>query len=279
MLLCIGDLVEDVLVLLPVPPAAGTDTTCSIERRRGGSAANVAEAAVGAGGSARLLARVGNDDLGDRLVLGLASVGVDTRFVQRGARTGSIVVLVDAAGERTMLTDRGASADLVPDPAALDDVAAVHVPAYGLDRAEPMVALAEQRGLVRSVDASSVGLLRVAGARWWRDRFSSLAPDVLFADGGEAAFLGLDEEPLSGVPLVIVKDGSRPARILRSGQPPVLVPAEPVSTVVDTTGAGDAFAAGWLVATMAGADAHQAVVQAHHHAARAVAQVGAGVDP
>ncbi|MCU1376169.1 MAG: hypothetical protein JWO68_3455, partial [Actinomycetia bacterium] len=195
MLLAVGDLVEDVLVVLPGPPNLGTDTTCTVLRNRGGSAANVAVAAASVGGPARLLARVGADDLGDRLIAALDGDGVDTAYIQRVGATGSIVVLVGTDAERTMLVDRGASAELEADLAALDGVTAVHVPAYGLDRAEPMLDEARQRGLLRSIDASSFGMLRQAGPGFWRHRFGELAPDVLFADAGEAALLGIVDEP------------------------------------------------------------------------------------
>ena len=277
MLLTVGDLVEDVVVVLPGPPSPGTDTTCRIVRSRGGSAANVAAAAVAAGGRARLLARVGDDPLGEQLCAELAAAGVDLQHVQRSGRTGSIVVLVDPAGERTMLTDRGASAQLAPDVAALEGVGALHVPAYSLAVARPLFDAARERGILRSVDASSVGLLRELGREHWRAVLGALGPDVVFADAGEAAFLGLDDRPPPGVPLAVVKDGPRPARVLRSGRGPVEVPATPVTEVVDTTGAGDAFAGAWLVATLAGADVEEAVRRAHGHAAQVVGHAGAGV--
>src|SRR6478735_7210944 len=113
----VGDLVEDVVVWVDGPVEHGTDNPATVRRAPGGSAANVAAAVARAGGRARFVGRVGDD--GDGLVARLIADGVEA-LVQRGGRTGTVVVLVEPEGERTMFPDRAASADLAAiDPAWL----------------------------------------------------------------------------------------------------------------------------------------------------------------
>ena len=133
MLVAVGDLVEDVVVWpaglaagqaggqAAGPARHGTDNPAVIHRTRGGSAANVAafaRAAAPAAVPARFIGCVGADPAGDVLCAELAGRGVDVR-VQRRGRTGTIVVLVDGDGERTMYPDRAAAAELTEVPAFL----------------------------------------------------------------------------------------------------------------------------------------------------------------
>ena len=167
----VGDLLEDIVVRLASTPALGTDTPARIERRRGGSAANVAACAAQAGVPVRFIGSVGDDDLGDRLVGDLAADGVDVR-VQRRDRTGSVVVLVGPDGERTMLPDRAAAMMLADvDADWLDGVTWLHVPSYSL-LSEPigssvlaMIKAARLRGVKVSVDVSSVAVVEQFGVR------------------------------------------------------------------------------------------------------------------
>ena len=163
MLAVVGDLLEDIVVRIGSPPALGTDTPAHIVRRRGGSAANVAACAGRAGAPVRFIGRVGEDELGERLVSNLTADGVDVR-VQRHGRTGAVVVLVGPDGERTMLPDRAAATELGDvDTAWLDGVTWLHVPSYSL-LSEPIgttvreliVALRRAGGQL-SIDVSSVG--------------------------------------------------------------------------------------------------------------------------
>ncbi len=286
MLGTLGDLVEDVVVWLDAPIRRGADTPARVFRLRGGSAANVAAqaAAISPPGSVRFLGQVGGDDAGHRLVSDLEAAGVRV-CVRRAGRTGTIVVLVEPDGQRTMLPDRGTAVELDSVPAAwLTGLGVLHVPAYSLE-AEPLAAAARSAaravaaaGGEITVDASSVSVIDGLGPARIRELLVELAPAVLFANGDEAARLELGDQPPPGVGLAVVKHGAEPARLLRPGCRPEHVPTLPLpaGTVLrDTTGAGDAFAAGFLVAWRGGADAVDAARAGHRQAAATLALPGA----
>jgi sugar/nucleoside kinase (ribokinase family) len=273
----VGDLVEDVVVWPSGPVRHGSDTPSRVVRARGGSAANVAAAAAPYVPS-RFFGCVGADPLGDRLLASLTAAGVEVRAQRRG-RTGTVVVIVDSDGERTFLTDRAAAADLgrLP-PAELDGVGLLHVPAYGLDggrtgvTVRALLADAAARGLPVSLDASSWAVLRAIDDVV--DVVRRVRPLVLFANADEARELPL---PLPGT-TVVVKDGARPTTVLLAGGGTLEVPVPAVDGVRDSTGAGDAFAAGWLSATMEGRDGTACVQRAHELARSVLATPGASAD-
>ena len=281
----LGDLLEDVVVHRRSGVRADTDTPCDIRRRRGGSAANAAVAAAGAlgPGRVRFFGRVGADALGDSLVEELATGGVQP-CVHRGGRTGTVVVLVGAGGERTMLTDRGACAEFDGYEAAwLDGLAILHVAGYSLldepaaSVARRMIDDVRRAGGAVSVDACSVGAIADAGVAAFRETLAEVAPDVLLCDAGEASLLEATGGHRHLAEVVVVKDGPRPTRLYsgpgglaggREGgfdgeaiRPPLL------DGVEDTTGAGDAFAGGLLAARLAGNTWPEAVAAGHTTAA------------
>jgi sugar/nucleoside kinase (ribokinase family) len=278
MIVVIGDLVEDVVVRLHDAVAPGDDTEATIERRPGGSAANAAMAAVALGGRARLVVALGDDDLAGRLSGQVRDAGVDVAAsVVVGGRSGTIVVLVDGSGERTMLTDRGCSASLAALPTGWDDgMTALHVPMYAL--AEPAMALAVRRaaatarslGATVSVDVSSARLVGQLGGRApVLSAIAELHADVVIANDQEAEALDLLGQPPPW-PMTVVKRGASPAVVICGGER-LEVPAEALPRVVDSTGAGDAFAAGLLVAIGRGASPGDAVRAGHRCAASMLA--------
>lgn len=273
MLATVGDLVEDVVVRVTDPVNVASDTEARILRRRGGSAANVAAAAAELGHPVRFLGQVGADPIGAALVDDLARAGVDSSLVRRAGRSGTILVLVDATGERTMLTDRGACSELSgAEPAWLDDVSTLHVPMYSL-AAEPLatttrtlISLAHGRDVAVSIDLSSVTLIERLGVAEVLAVLDESRPAVVFANRDEAAAVGL--RGAVGGSVTIVKRGAAPALVYDADRRHV-VPTEPVDDVIDTTGAGDAFAAGFLTADWR-ADVVDACRAGHRAAARAL---------
>jgi sugar/nucleoside kinase (ribokinase family) len=207
--------------------------------------------------------------------------------VQREGRTGTVVLLVATDGERTMFPDRAASAELADvDPAWLDGVAWMHAPAYGFER-EPMrgellrlAALARGAGVRTSLDASSTGLITGLGGDVALELVRSIAPDVLFANEDEAALLGLAGGGTLAASLartVVVKHGPLPTDVIEGGELAARVDVPPVSGIRDLTGAGDAFAAGYLLAMLAGQGPETAVQAAHLLASRVLRVPGASL--
>lgn len=274
----IGDLVEDVVVWTTAPARRGTDNPATVHRTRGGSAANTAVLAA-ADVPTRLVCRVGTDPTGTALVDQVRAAGVDVQAQYEG-RTGTVVVLVDPDGERTMYPDRATAADLahVPDP-WLEGTVVMHAPAYGL-MDEPMAsALVDAADRVRraggevSIDLSAASLIESYGVTAFRALLERVAPEVVLANADEAA--AIDLAAMTPWRVFVVKDGPRPARVLERGHEWVSVPAAPVEVVRDTTGAGDAFTAGFLPARMRGAGLVEAVQAGHRRAASILGTPGA----
>ncbi len=277
MLVVIGDLVADLIVLGGASLERGTDNPAEVRLTRGGSAANVAAAAASRH-PVRFIGRVGDDTLGRALVSELEATGVDVR-VQCAGRTGSIVVLVDAVGERTMITDRGAAAELdAIDPTWLDGADWVHLPLYGFASARSSKAVrdasarAAARGARVSLDLSSVAAMRELGRHELTRIMAELRPHVVFANEDEArtaAELGLNP---AGV--YVVKRGGSPVHVTDDAET-VEVPVERVGDVLDSTGAGDAFAAGYIAGLVQGWDLERAARFATAVGATCVTALGA----
>jgi ribokinase len=247
MLVCsIGDLTLDVVVRLAAPIAAGGDTDAEITLSTGGQAANVAAWAAALGASARFVGKRGGDDAARLAAAGLARRGVEVLGPSDG-RNAVICSLVSQGGQRSMAADRGAAVALTADeldPSWLTGCDHLAVSGYALMReparsaAARAVALARGEGASVSVDLSSWSAIRDAGAAEFRRTVEALEPDVVFANEAEKQILG---GALAG-PTWILKRGAAGCSFDGDERP-----ALPVDRVVDTTGAGDALAAGWIV--------------------------------
>jgi len=242
----LGDLTLDVVVRLSGPISVGADTESRIALGPGGQAANVAAWAAALGARARFVGKRGADDAG-RLAQGaLAARGVDVVGPSEG-RNGVVCSLVSPGGERSMASDRGAAAELRADEIEaswLDDCDHLFVSGYALMR-EPArgaalgaAEIARVHGAAVGVDLSSWSDIRHAGPARFREALERIAPDVVFANEDEVRVVG---GPLPG-PAWILKRGERGCSFDGDERPAV-----PVAEVVDTTGAGDALAAGWIV--------------------------------
>jgi sugar/nucleoside kinase (ribokinase family) len=279
----VGDLVEDIVVWSQSDLRHATDNPSRITRTRGGSAANVAALAALTGTPTRFIGRVGDDPLGRQLIAVLQAHGVDVR-AQRAGRTGTIVVLVDRSGERTMFPDRGAAGELDEIPYDwLESLQILHATSYSF-AAEPaagatlaLMATARASGIELSLDASSTGLLEDLGVASYLEFVSAVRPTVFFANASEAALLDLDS-PLFAGTMTIVKNGSESTLVRAPDGTRVAVPVTVVDDVRDATGAGDAFAAGFLGARLAGDGIAQAVGAGHALAAAVLRSPGAALD-
>jgi sugar/nucleoside kinase (ribokinase family) len=284
----LGDTALDVFVRPDADAAPGTDTPGLVRVAPGGSAANVAVWAARLGASTAFIGAVGDDYAAGFLRADLEREGVIVHLQRLPAATAAVAVLVDGRGERTMIPDRGAALLLAPSmirESMLPQDCWLHLPAYSLfeaplaDAALHAVDLCRAAGGRVGLDTSSVGPLRSYGRERFLDLLDRVGPDVLFANDGEAAFLsGLDDAEQGSqilqryAPVVVWKLGAAGA-LARSDH---LVRARGLDVpVLDSTGAGDAFAAAFTVAHAQNAPLETALDRANHLAAAVVQHIGA----
>jgi sugar/nucleoside kinase (ribokinase family) len=236
----IGDLILDVVVLPNRPLAPDADTPATIRLSAGGQAANVAAWAGALGATSRLICKRGTDASSQLVAAELARHRVEICGPVEDGRGGAVVSLRDSDGQRTMASDPGLAALLDAselDPSWVGSCDVLHVSGYCLFRegmAEAAVEAARHAPRV-TVDLASAPDIERVGARRFAARLQALDPDLVFATEAERhAVPGLDAT-------WVIKLGARGAQF-----PEGLYPAPSVA-VVDTTGAGDALAAGYLV--------------------------------
>lgn len=285
-ILCIGDLALDVISQLKEPINYGNDTASKISSHPGGQAANVATWITRTNSKAHLVARTGNDPVGFALISDLDKYGVEhLNLMHSGRPTGVVVILVDANGERTMFPDNGANADLeVTDLPALDGFDGVYLSGYALldfrsrDAILAMIKRIKAAGKPIFFDPTTTGAMKIVSREEVLTWVSLM--DGILLNSEEALYLGqatdvaLAEENLAQItPLVVIKLGSKGAMAI-NGKERARVSAV-TTNVVDTTGAGDSFAAGFIPSWLETSDLTQALSAGAALAAKCVSSVGA----
>jgi ribokinase len=266
----LGDLVLDVVLAPADRLETGTDVPGRVALCQGGSAANTARWLGRLGARTVLISAVGRDAPGRALVDAVRSDGVVAR-VRRvpGRRTGRIGVLVTSGGERSFVADRGAADALAPadlQAAWFKGADLLHLPAYSL-LGEPLgtagreaIRLARAVGALVSIDLASVGPLLRGGRQAALALVRGLTPDLLFATKVELHGLvgsggSTSARALELAPVVVVKRGPKGATVLIRAEGPTAALRFDVATrplaAADTTGAGDAFDAGFIAEWLA----------------------------
>lgn len=285
----VGDVVNDIVVVPRGPIRTDTDTDARVQPRPGGSAANTAAWAGSLGAGVDFVGVVGSADADYHAETLRLSGVVPYVHAEPGMPTGSIVLIVEGQS-RTMLTDRGANAalraDLLTDE-ILAEAGVVHVSGYtimkdhGRGAPRAMIAHTLDRGVPVSIDPASTGYLTDYGvARFLEEMrgveliFPNLAEGALLAGEPESEPDRIGTALLEHFPTVVLKLGIAGAMLFRRDHPVVEFPAPRVQQFVDPTGAGDAFAGGYLAEWMRSGDAETAVRTATLAAARAVMLIG-----
>lgn len=281
----LGDLALDVVLRAEGRLAAGTDVPGAVALRPGGSAATAARWAARLGARAVFVGAIGRDGLGRRLADSMRADGVRAHLVRGVARTARIGVVVEAQGERSFVADRAAADELRPEALRPAWFAAdvLHLPAYSflsdalLPASLRAVELARSSGALVSVDLASRGPLLSHGRREALRRLERVAPDLMLGNETEIAVVAAARGPralLDLAPIVCVKRGAEGCALWArspSGGADVIdleVFAARLSAN-DTTGAGDAFDAGFLIAWLDGRAAGLGLAPALRRAALA----------
>ncbi len=246
----LGDAAIDVIVEPARLEVPDDDVPAAIRLEAGGQASNVAAWCSHLGGSAGVISVLGDDPAGRLIREMLASRNVAVMGPPGTGRSAVIVSLVGPGGRRTMLSDRGASATLTAEdlnPEWFAGARWLHLSGYSLfgpRGPEPAIAaagLAAAAGARVSVDLSSATLLAGLPRARVRGLVADVRAEVVLGNELEVAAAGHLR-----VSELVVKRGAAGCRVIAGGAS-VDLPGVPPAAVRDSTGAGDAFAAGWLL--------------------------------
>jgi ribokinase len=286
MIVALGDLMLDIVMRSDQPVQPGGHCHAEAHLSPGGSAANFAVWAARLGADVGLIAKVGDDLLGQALLDDLEREGVQNGVVVSKENTGLTLALEGLYDQRTMLAARGAVSMLQIgdlDWSLLERADLLHVTAYSFFEDRPREATlaamrrVKARGKLLSLDPSAHGYLRRVGP----EAFLALANgvDMVFPNLDEARALTDEREPqrvmqalLCSFPVVAMKMGAEGA--MAGADDTVIHHPGFAVPVVDTTGAGDAFAAAFVVNWLAHHDLAAALSEGNRIAAGVVQVAG-----
>lgn len=286
-ILCIGEVNLDVVAVIESEINYGSDTAAKVSTHGGGAGGNVAAWLRIAGAQSHMLARIGQDAAGLAIRSEFDRLGVTYSEIDvAGAPTGIVVVIVDKNGERSMFPDKGANSGLkLSDLPELSGFNAAYISGYALldPKSRPgilqMIGKVKAAGLKIYFDPATVGGMDgvpIAEIRAWINQVH-----CLLLNEDEAKYLtsttNLDfaiNDLIQICPSVVIKRGANGVTGAVRGSDSISLPAV-ATKVVDTTGAGDSFAAGFIAADQAGLDFQAALGAALTIAAKCVAIVGA----
>lgn len=228
----------------------------------GGSACNTAIGVAKLGGRGRFVGKMGNDDLGRRFMQDLMDNRVEPVLFDSPTATGRVLSVITPDAQRSMFTYLGASAELAPEDVeknCFTDAAIVHVEGYLLFNRELMTAVlrsARESGCRISLDLASFNVVEQS-----RDILDDLIReyvDILIANEDEArAYCGTSDEQSAlaalsrNVDVAALKLGPR-GSLIRCDHRTISIDPLGDGTAVDTTGAGDLWASGFLFGMVSG---------------------------
>lgn len=285
----VGDVMNDVVVRPMAPLAEGSDTSSQILCSPGGSGANQAAWVASLGRAVRFVGRAGVADAAEHR-LSLARTGSTEVSIAEDddLPTGTVVALLSPDGERSMYTDRGANTALAASdfPAdLLEGAALLHVSGYALFEPGPRAAVAAVMAAAREQDLP-VGVDPSSGSELLRNGSDAFlewtaGADIVFPNLEEGRILTSREEPdevaaalLECYPTVALKLGAAGTLVANRRGDRAMEAARPV-TVLDSTGSGDAFCAGFLTALLLGWSLPECARAAVDAAGVAVSRLGA----
>ncbi|MBO5962742.1 MAG: adenosine kinase [Alistipes sp.] len=222
----------------------------------GGSADNTIRAMARLGSEVGFIGKVGHDNTGDRFEQALSNLGIEGKIFRGDNPSGKCISLVSPDGERTMLTHLGAAAEMHAEdisPAIFEGYDCLYIEGYLVQEhslIETAIRTAKECGLQVAIDLASFNVV-AENLEFLRNIVTKYI-DIVFANEDEARVFSGEEEPINALQyisemcdLVIVKIGTKGALIKHKGEV-IHIGIMAAAKRVDTTGAGDFYAAGFM---------------------------------